>query len=293
MGVYYVGGGGGGALLFLLLFFGMFVLVPVLFFRGATRSVRVLQPGGWPVEPGYGDPGLVRQSQPRPVDPADVESVVARLAADVRTLNPGQDAVSRQAMADASERYATASSLLERAQSQDQLRTGWVAAAEGLHATRLVRQRLGLDAGPAPTLPPVQGPQLDRRSRVLVDGREHVGAPTYEPGYGHWFPGGRVGDRYVPGGWYTEPFWPGSLVLSAVSGFALGSLLSGAMLGGLGGDGYDGGGYDGGWGDGGGDGGWGGGGWGDSGGAGGWGAGDGGWGGDMGGGGDFGGGGDW
>jgi hypothetical protein len=177
-------------------------------------------------------------------------------------------------MADAAERYATSTSLLERARSQDQLRTAWLAAAEGLHATRLVRERLGLDPGPAPALPDA-GPHLQQRSRVAVDGEEHVGAPSYEPGRPHWFPGGQVSGRYVPGGWYATPFWPGSLVLGVLGGWALGSVVGGALRGGSVGWDLGGGGWSGGWGDGGG---WsGGGGWGDGGGwsgGGGWGGGD-------------------
>jgi hypothetical protein len=198
--IVYSGNGGGVLLVVLLLFLFLFVVVPVLFFRSAARSVRTLErgAGGWYPEQPVRRPSAV----PQPVDPTEVQSVVARLAHDVHSLQPGDDAVARQAMADASERYATASSQLERARSQDQLRTAWLAAAEGLHATRLVRTRLGLDPGPAPALPPASGPQLQQPSRVVVDGHEHVGQPAYAPGYGHWFPGGPVGDRYVPGGWY-------------------------------------------------------------------------------------------
>ena len=42
--------------------------------------------------------------------------------------------VARQAMADASERLAMSSTLLERAESDAQLRTAWLAAVEGLAA---------------------------------------------------------------------------------------------------------------------------------------------------------------
>ncbi|MFP5218802.1 MAG: hypothetical protein ACLGIG_03580 [Actinomycetes bacterium] len=331
-------GGGGGCLVLLLfvaligfsgsgrgpsplLFLALFVLVPFLFMRSAARSAggghRVhwrtygsRHHGRQPIPyPPPQRPAPQRSAPQQPVDPADVQSVVARLAHDVRTLEPGDDPVARQAMVDASERYTTATSLLERARSDDALRTAWLAAAEGLHATRLVRSRRGLDPGPAPHLPPASGPQLDRPATVTVQGRQHVGSPTYAPGHRHWFPGGRVGDVYVPGGWYREPFWPGDLVLGVLSGWMLGSLLSASMFdagldggydGGYdGGDGGADGGADGGW-DGGGGGGWGddgthmgggwdggGGGWGDSG----WGDGGGGWGdgGDIGG--DFGG--DW
>lgn len=232
--IFYSGSGGGAVLVFVLVFLGMFVLLPILFFTSAARSVR-----SGPGRP-WSEPPPPRPPAP-PLDPAEVRSVLDRLGHDVRTLEPGDDVVSRQAMADASERYATASGQLEAAGSQDQLRTAWLAGVEGLHATRLVRQRLGLDPGPAPALPPPSGPQLQQRSRVLVDGREHIGSPTYQPGQPYWFPGGRYGRNEVPGGWYAEPFWPGDLMLGVLSGWALGSLMTGGMYGGM---------YGAGWGDG-------------------------------------------
>lgn len=298
-----VGGGGG---LVLLLFFGMFILLPLMFLRAARRAAmlggvagpvlqpRRAQPGGWEVP---------QQPVLPPVSPADVASLRDRLGHDVRTLEPGDDPVARQALADAAERLSTCTTLLDHARSDAQLRTAWLAAVEGLTAARLVRSRRGLDPGPAIPMPP-SGPQLQAPTRIDVGGRGHVGGPSYEPGRPHWFPGGAYGGHYVPGGWYDAPFWPSGLVLGGLGGFVLGGLAAGAMFG----DGlYDDGFGDGGWGDGGFDGGWGGGstdggfggygggggwdtgGWGDGGG-GGWGDGGGGWGG-FGGGGDFGGGG--
>jgi hypothetical protein len=96
------GNGGGG--LFLLLFFGMFFLLPILFFRSMTRgATRVL--GGGHAPQGYEPQGYAPpqpSQQPQPVDPADVQSLLDRLGHDVRTLDVGEDNVSRQAMADAS-----------------------------------------------------------------------------------------------------------------------------------------------------------------------------------------------
>lgn len=297
-----VGGGG----LFLLVFFALLVIVPIALFRAVTRR-PVSHRGYAPYLEGPYAGGPYGGGQPRgwdvpqepalpSVSPADVSSLRDRLGQDVSTLDPGSDPVARQALADASERYSTCSTLLERAGSDAQLRTAWLAAVEGLTASRVVRARLGLDPGPDIPLPP-SGPQLQGPSRVAVGGRTHVGGPAYEPGRPHWFPGGAYDGRYVPGGWYDRPFWPSSLILGGLGGFALGSLAAGAMFGddlayadgiydgGLDG-GYDGGGFDdsgGGWGDGGDGGGFGG-----FGGGGDWGGG----GGDIGGG-DIGGGGDW
>lgn len=105
-------------------------------------------------------PPLPRPESPRqleqatPVHPVQVESLRDRLGHDVQTLVPGTDPVAQQALADASERFTTCSLLLERAESQPELRTAWLAAVEGLTACRLVRVRQGLDPGPEIPLPP-------------------------------------------------------------------------------------------------------------------------------------------
>ena len=246
--IYYYNGGG---VLPALLLFALFFLLPLLFLRSAVRrSTSYARPlpqsyrqpaGGWDVPQ---EPALP------PVSPADVVSLRDRLGHDVRTLDPGSDPVSRQALADASERLSTCSTLLDNAGSDAQLRTAWLAAVEGLTAARLVRTRAGLDPGPEIPLPPT-GPRLQAPTRIDVDGRSHVGGPGYEPGRPHWFPGGSYGGRYVPGGWYDTPFWPSGLVLGGLGGFALGSLAAGSMFGYGWGDPYgDGGGYGGAYGDG-------------------------------------------
>lgn len=93
-----------------------------------------------------------------PVHPVQVESLRDRLGHDVRTLAPGSDPVCQQALADASERLTTCSLLLQRAESETELRTAWLAAVDGLTATRLVRVRQGLDPGPEIPLPPDPSP---------------------------------------------------------------------------------------------------------------------------------------
>ena len=260
--------GGGGALLFLLMIMiGVIFLVGIPLSRvGAVR--RQQAPVPWEPRRPYG-----WEAPPQPVLPqvtaADVSSLRDRLGHDVRSLEPGDDPVARQAMADASERYSTASTLLERARSDAQLRTAWLATVEGLAATQTVRQRLGLDLGPPVPTMPAAGPVLTRPARIDIDGRSHLGSPSYEPGHPHWFPGGQYGGRHVPGGWYDVPFWPSALVLGGLAGWALGGLGTGMVygddvggdlaggdwggFGGFGGGGFGGGGGD--WGGGGGDGG--------------------------------------
>lgn len=250
-------GGDIGPLFFLLLFFG----IPFLMLRSFMKSVgrarpvpvgRGWQTTTWPPRPQSAPPSpwqLPEQPVLPRVSAADVSSLRDRLGHDVISLQPGGDPVARQALADASERLSTASGLLERATTDAQLRTAWLAAVEGLQAARVVRRQLGLDPGPPIPSLPSAGPQLSAPTQLDVEGRRYAGSPTYEPGHPHWFPGGYYGDRQVPGGWYDAPFWPAALVLGGLGGFAMGGLMAGAMFGG----GFDGGGFDGGGFDGGGD----------------------------------------
>lgn len=161
---------------------------------------------------------------------ADVESLHGRLGADVSMLAAGDDdVVARQALADAGERYTMTGALLARADTPGEFAAARRTAVEGLTAARVARQRLGLDPGPEIPLPPGQGPQLQAPGRVQVGDEEYEGSPTYAPGRGHYYGGGILGGRVVPGGWYAVPFWETLL---------LGSILSGG-LGGFGDGGYE------------------------------------------------------
>ena len=145
-------------------------------------------------------------------------SLYDRLGADVANLHAGDDAVARQALADAAERYTATGALLSQADTPGEFEAARRTAVEGITAARLVRTRLGLDPG--------------RRSRRLL-GRARScrprsasrsattstrAAPTYAPGRSHYWGGGTVGGRTVPGGWYGVPFWETMLIGSVLSG---------------------------------------------------------------------------
>ncbi len=86
---------------------------------------------------------------------AEVQSPQGRLAADVSTLDPGQDPLCRQAMSDASERSNAAGALLSQAATPAEMRVALRIVVEGLQATR-VREHRGLPLGP--DLPDVTSP---------------------------------------------------------------------------------------------------------------------------------------
>ncbi len=199
------GGGGGG---------GSGALLGLLVLGGAGAGVMLLRRNN------------KRRLKSLEADRADVESLYGRLGSDVSTLAPGDDDVARQALADAAERYNATGALMAKADTPGEFAAARRTAAEGLAAARVVRERLGLDPGPDVPLPPGSGPQLEAPARVQVGEEEYEGSPTYEPGRGHYYGGGMLGGRMVPGGWYAVPFWETLL---------LGSILSGGLGGGFGG----------------------------------------------------------
>lgn len=152
---------------------------------------------------------------------AEIMSHYNRLAADVSNLNPGDDPVTRQAVADASERYTSTGALLDHADTRGEYAAARRTVLEGLIAARTARERLGLD--PGADVPPVDEPvgeQLAEAQQVTVGEESHEGFPHYTPGAPFYYRGGGG----VPGGWYRSRFWEGAL---------LGSVLSGRTGGGI------------------------------------------------------------
>ncbi len=169
---------------------------------------------------------------------ADVESLYHRLGSDVSLLFAGDDKVAQQALTDAGERYNATGALMAKADTLGEFAAARRTAVEGLAATRLVRERIGLDPGPEVPLPPGSVPALQEPARVQVGDEEYDGAPQYSPERPHYYEGGYYGGQQVPGGWYSSPFWQ-TLILSSVlnHGYSHGGHghRSGGMLGGGGG----------------------------------------------------------
>lgn len=178
---------------------------------------------------------------------------VERLGGQVLALT-GTDEPSRQALADAAERYTAAGSQMEQARTAAQSRQVTETAYEGLYYVRAARTAMGMD--PGPELPPLPGQAkagaVTEEREVQVEGRTLGASPQPTDRNNHYYPGGNVAGRPVPRGWYSEPWWKPALIGGAWgvgSALLFTSLFSG-MAGAdqaayAGADGMDGGGADG------------------------------------------------
>src|SRR5262245_5812080 len=78
---------------------------------------------------------------------ADARRVIERLGGQVFNLT-GTDEASKQALADASERYTAASSQIDQATTARQAALAKESAVEGLYYVRAARTAMGMDPGP-------------------------------------------------------------------------------------------------------------------------------------------------
>ncbi|OBF09710.1 hypothetical protein [Mycobacterium sp. ACS4331] len=169
---------------------------------------------------------------------ADARRVIDRLGGQVLNLS-GNDDASKQAMADASERFTAASSQIEQATTAKQALLAKESALEGLYYVRAARVAMGMD--PGPELETLAGQKsagtVTEDRRVQVEGREIEASPTPSERTPNYYPGGRVAGRPVPAGWYSEPWWKPALVAGA---WGMGSvLLFSALFSGMSGVNYD------------------------------------------------------
>ena len=169
---------------------------------------------------------------------ADARRVIERLGGQVLNLT-GTDDASKQAMADASERYTAASSAIDQATTARQAALAKESAMEGLYYARAARVAMGMD--PGPELESLTGQRsagtVTEDRRVQFDGREIEASPGPSERTPNYYPGGRVAGRPVPAGWYSEPWWKPALVAGA---WGVGSvLLFSTLFSGMGGVGYD------------------------------------------------------
>ena len=169
---------------------------------------------------------------------ADARRAIDRLGGQVLNLS-GTDDASKQALADASERFNAAGGQIDQATTAKQALLAKESALEGLYYVRAARTAMGMD--PGPELPGsaerARAGELASTSEVDVDGRSVTGSPQPSAQNNHYYPGGMVGGRPVPAGWYSEPWWKPALVAGA---WGVGSVfLFSALFSGMGGVGYD------------------------------------------------------
>jgi hypothetical protein len=154
---------------------------------------------------------------------ADARRIIERLGGQVLNLT-GNDDASKQALADASERYTAASSQIEQATTARQAALAKESAVEGLYYVRAARVAMGMD--PGPELETLTGQRtagaVTEDRRVNFEGREIEASPTPSPRTPNYYPGGQVAGRPVPAGWYSEPWWKTALVAGA---WGLGSVM--------------------------------------------------------------------
>ena len=154
---------------------------------------------------------------------ADARRIIERLGGQVINLI-GTDDASKQALADASERYTAAGSQIEQATTAKQALLAKESALEGLYYTRAARVAMGMD--PGPELETLAGQRsagnVTEDRRVNFEGREIEASPSPSERTPNYYPGGRVAGRPVPAGWYSEPWWKTALVAGA---WGVGSLL--------------------------------------------------------------------
>ncbi|MFF7543971.1 hypothetical protein ACFZCU_10070 [Streptomyces canus] len=145
---------------------------------------------------------------------AEAERWVERLGGSLSTPDAGGDKAAGQALADANERYRAACGQLAAAGSPAQYAMVRQTAIEGLHYVRGARTALGLDPGPA--LPDLGAATVTARDgRVTVDDRTYAVSDRPGGATPYYYPGGVVGGRRVPGGWYSRPWWKTALVAGA------------------------------------------------------------------------------
>lgn len=160
-----------------------------------------------------------------------------RLGGQVLNL-VGTDEASKQALADAAERYTAAGSQMERADSSEKCRQVTQTAYEGLYYVRAARTAMGIDPGPElPALPgQARAGAVSETRDVEVEGHAYSASPQPSSRNAHYYPGGYVAGRPVPQGWYSEPWWKPALVAGA---WGVGSmLLFSAMFSGMSGVAY-------------------------------------------------------
>ncbi|MEW1719474.1 hypothetical protein [Streptomyces sp. NPDC093109] len=197
------------------------VLLLAMIVGGAILFTNRGRTGNTPPGTGVGTGGGAANTRDAEVE---AHSWVDRLGGGLSTLEARGSRAAAQSLADAAERHRAAQAQLATAYGPAQYALVVQTATEGLHHLRTARTALGLDPGP----------ELPTPIAVGQGGTVTVGGQTYTPSAAqgvntpHYFPGGTVAGRTVPGGWYSTPWWKTALVAGA-AGFG-GLLLADSLL---------------------------------------------------------------
>lgn len=197
--------------------------------RGPTYSVGAAGPARSPRQ-------LQRQEELSLDDAmADAKRWTDRLGSQVLNLD-GTDPASKQAMADASERFTAASAGLADARTPKQAMLARESALEGLHYVNAAREIMGLPAGPQ--LPELEGQRqagrvTEERTVRQEDGTLVTASPRATAQTPHYYPGGAVAGRPVPAGWYSVAWWAPAMMTGmwAASSMMLYSTMFAGMAG--------------------------------------------------------------
>lgn len=195
-----------------LLFLMLFLFLPLVAF-----SVRGRGQAGCPAAQGPAPSRRqLRQQEQVSFDDAlaDAKRWTDRLGSQVLNLE-GSDPASKQAMADASERFTAASAGLADARTPKQAMLARESALEGLHYVNAAREIMGLPAGPQ--LPELEGQRqagrvTEERTVRQDDGTLVTASPHASAQTPHYYPGGAVAGRPVPAGWYSVAWWAPAMV---------------------------------------------------------------------------------
>jgi hypothetical protein len=167
---------------------------------------------------------------------ADADHWYDLLGGQVLNLTASADETARQALSDASERYNAAGAQKATAHTAAEYRSVRDTALEGLYFIRAARTAMGFDPGPhlPPTTAQSQAGELRVAQQFVTRGGQTIeGRPQPTSNNRFYYPGGVVGGRRMPGGWYNQPFWKGAL-LGGAAGFG-GSMLLGGLAEAIGG----------------------------------------------------------
>ena len=168
---------------------------------------------------------------------ADARRWIERLGGQVMQIS-GTDSASKQAMADASERFTAANAAISRATTAKQANLARESALEGMHYVNAAREIMGMN--PGPELPPLEGQRaagkVTEERTVEANGQEITASPYASANTPNYYPGGIVAGRPVPAGWYSRPWWADALHTGVwMVGY---SMMFNALFSGMSGIGY-------------------------------------------------------